>query len=302
MRKSLLALLFLLPLTAQAASQLAPMPRLKASPIAAKQEPKKDVKPQPKPIPVPPKPAPLAAEPELIGATTFDYLAEFKVRNVPTGTAVIWDVFPDDAKTVTRIIKVEKAILVAGPPREYSIKVRLVKGEDVSEFKKTFRITGGIPYVPPKPVDPVVPVDPKIDPIVPVDPKVLPPIPEPGFRVMVLYQDALKHRYSSAQKDLIFGDEFRDYVRSKAIVGPDGKTPEVRIWDVDIQGVQNESTIWQKAFARPRLVDVNGKATDAIGAGYLWLIVSNGTTGWEGPVGPNDIYADIFARVKKVGG
>lgn len=247
---------------------------------------------QPKPLPTE------KADPELIGATTFEYLAEFKVRNVPQGTAVIWDIYPDDAKTVTRIIKVEKAVIVAGPPREYSVKVRLVKGEDVTEFKKVFRITGGSPV----PIDPKVdPIDPKVDPK-PIDPKVEPPITEPGFRVLIVYQDAIKHRYSQTQKDLIFGDEFRDYLRSKAVLGADGKTPEVRIWDVDVQGVQNETPLWQKAFARPRIININGTPTDAVSAGYLWLIVSNGKEGWEGPVGPNDSYADILARVKKIGG
>jgi hypothetical protein len=265
-----------------AGPESAPMPRGKVSvPVS------NPVKPNPSPKIAPP----LAAEPELIGATTFDYLAEFKVRNVPQGTAVIWDVYPDDQKTVTRIIKVEKACIIAGPARQYSIKVRLVKGEDVSEFKKNFTLTHGAPPGPgptPKPDDPPIP-----------DPTPA-PIAEPGFRVMVVYQDTLRNKYSSDQRAVIFGEEFRDYVRTKAVKGVDGVTPEVRIWDVDIPGVENETDLWKKVWARPHPL----KAKNASGqeVDVLWLIVSNGKTGWEGPIFPDTPLAEVMATLKKHGG
>lgn len=254
----------------------------------------------PKPLPTPV----FKGEPEIIGAESFDYLAEFKVRNVPVGTAVIWDIFPDDAKTVARIIKTEKACLIAGPPREYTIKVRLVKGEDVSEFKKTFVLThAGVkpctePIPTPTPPTPTPPTPPT-----PVTPPA--PIPEPGFRVLMVYQDSVFNTYSGNQRAVLSGEEVRNYLDTKAAVGPDGTTREYRIWDADIKGIENESKLWQAAFARPhpltaRLTDpTNGTSKDV---NVVWMIVSNGKEGWEGPILPTTPISEVMTILKKYGG
>jgi hypothetical protein len=101
LRSAILSALLCGSLLAQQPETLPP-PR-KAEPVAVKAR-------QSDPIPKPP--APVLAEPELIGASSFDFLAEFKVKNVPSGTALIWDVYPDDTGTALRIIKSEKAAIV----------------------------------------------------------------------------------------------------------------------------------------------------------------------------------------------
>jgi hypothetical protein len=66
-------------------------------------------------------------------------------------------------------------------------------------------------------------------------------------------------------------------------VGADGKTREWRIWDKDVDPSQ-ESAVWQAAMKRPR-------------ASVPWLLVSNGKTGYEGPLpGTAD---DLLALLKK---
>lgn len=235
----------------------------------------------------PPKAPPVAAaEPELIGLTQYDYMAEFKVRNVPNGTAVIWDVYPDDKDTISRVVKVERACFVAGPPREYTVKVRLVKGEDVVELKKTFRLLHPA-RPPPTPVDPPGPVDPPVP--VPVV-----PIPELGFRVLIVYDDKyITSDYTPAQRYAIKSTIVRKYLEDKCVQGPLSK--EYRIWDVKTKGVENESTIWQKAFARPRTMVLDNKPVP-------WIVVSNGKDGFEGPIPATWTMQDIDALLKKYGG
>jgi hypothetical protein len=122
--------LVLAALPLSAAAPVAPMPR----PVAARQ------------------PAPDAG-PVIEGDESAEYMAEVRVRGVPAGTAVIWFVSPESAGVKTRVVKSEKAFLLAGPPGDYTVRAWLVKGEDSTELKKPVRLTGGAP-APPKPVPP----------------------------------------------------------------------------------------------------------------------------------------------------
>jgi hypothetical protein len=109
------------------------------------------------------------------------------------------------------------------------------------------------------------PPDPKPD----VDPTPSPaPIPGDGLRVLVVYESMAT--LPAAQSAAIYGQEMRDYLNAKCPKGPDGRTPEYRIYDKDTP-MDNESKVWKDAMARKR---------DSI----PWLIVSNGKTGFEGPL------------------
>lgn len=103
----------------------------------------------------PPKVDPVASEPTLEGAGVSQWMSEVKVRNVPAGSAVVWDVVPEGNVTV-RTVKSERAILFAGPAGTYTVKCRVVKGEDVvADLRKTVMLAHQAPDpVPPTPTPP----------------------------------------------------------------------------------------------------------------------------------------------------
>jgi len=110
------------------------------------------------------------------------------------------------------------------------------------------------------------------------------PIPVDGNRVLIVYSkdDLGKIPYD---QELALGDkDLITYLNSHCAKGPDGKTPERRLWEASVQGVENESKVWQDAFKRPRTASP-------------WIIVSNGKTGFEGPLPKNS--ADTLALIKK---
>lgn len=125
----------------------------------------------------PPKtetPGVVTAAPVIEGAKTDPYLVELKVKNVPRGTGIVWDVFPLDTKvsraTVRkRIVKTEQAVLIAGPKGEYEVLCRLVSIDaktgdtNIDELPVTVTITAGSPDPKPGP-GPNPPPDPTPDP------------------------------------------------------------------------------------------------------------------------------------------
>lgn len=181
-----------------------------AAPLA----PAAPVAPMPRAVaPAPAKlyqPAPEASAPELVGAKSAPWLIELKARNVPKGTALVWDVTPEDRAQV-RVVKTEQALLVAGPPGEYRVKCRLVRivgGEpDVTELRETVTLTGGA--APPGPTPP----GPK-----PPDP----PTPAPvGFRVIFVYETSAP--LTPAMQQVMFGEKVRTYLDAKTVAGAAGK-------------------------------------------------------------------------------
>lgn len=112
----------------------------------------------------------------------------------------------------------------------------------------------------PKPVDPVVPPTPKVD----------PPIAGDGLKVLVVFAEDKQNQLPAGQQAVLYGKEMRDYLNNKCVAGPDGKTKEFRIWDKDTDAT-GESKQWQDAFKRNR-------------ANLPWLVISNGKTGFEGPL------------------
>lgn len=137
------------------------------------------------------------------------------------------------------------------------------------------------PRPPPKP-------DPKPDDPKPKPPEPGPvPIPDPGFRVLMVYESAEESKLSDGQRQAIRGLEVRKYLDSHCVKGADGKTPERRIYDKDVNLTQ-ETKLWQDAMKRPR-------------TSLPWLIVTDGKTGgYEGPL-PPDI-PTTWNILKKYGG
>jgi hypothetical protein len=123
--------------------------------------------------------------------------------------------------------------------------------------------SGTAPQPPPKPIDP------KVDPVA--------PIPVAGLRVLVVYESADLPKYTPQTNGIIFGAKVREWLNANCVVGPDGKNKEWRMWDRDV-ATDGEAKLWQDAMKRPR-------------TSTPWLIVSNGVTGFEGPLPAN---ADEF--------
>jgi hypothetical protein len=97
-----------------------------------------------------------------------------------------------------------------------------------------------------------------------------PPIDGIGFRVLILSESSERHTLTAEQRNILFGQKTRDYLNDNAVKGDDGKTPEWRILDPDTPFTEANNR-FAKAMKRPR-------------TSPHWIIVSNGTTGYEGPL------------------
>tara|TARA_R110000868_G_C10712967_1_gene750125 strand:- start:418 stop:870 length:453 start_codon:yes stop_codon:yes gene_type:complete len=110
-----------------------------------------------------------------------------------------------------------------------------------------------------------------------------PPIPTNGNRVLIVYESTELSTLPPSQAVLMTSGNVRDYLQRKCSKGPDGRTPEFRIWDKDVD-TTNAGQTWKDALAIQR-------------NGLPWLIVSNGTTGFSGPL--PDSEAALMAKLKQ---
>jgi len=98
------------------------------------------------------------------------------------------------------------------------------------------------------------------------DPQPLPdnvaPIPEPGLNILIVEETADRLKLPEGQRDIITGTEWRTRWMAKG--------GEVRMRDPS-DTHPNDAAKWNRAMERPR-------------AGLPWVIISNGTTGYEGPL------------------
>jgi hypothetical protein len=161
-------------------------------------------------------------------------------------------------------------------PKEgvYQVEALVAKSSKIARAHCTILVGQAPPPVPPGPQPPVPPVPPP-------GPA---PIPEAGFRVLVVLPHQAK--LPREQLDALLSQEVRQYLDSKCVVGPDGKTKEWRIWD-ETTNPGNESALWQAAFKRSR-------------QGLPWIVISTGQAGYEGPLPANK--DDLLQLLKKYGG
>ncbi len=105
------------------------------------------------------------------------------------------------------------------------------------------------------------------------------PINDTGFRVLIVEETVDRSKLPPAQRLILTSGTVRDYLRSKcapdSTANQDGRA--YRIWDKD-SDVSNELKSWQDAFKRAK-ADKNFKTP--------WILVSNGKTGYEGPLPEN---------------
>lgn len=111
------------------------------------------------------------------------------------------------------------------------------------------------------------------------------PIVADGFHVLILYQDKDSVKLPPGQFGAIFGKPIRDYLNTHCKVGTDGLAGW-RIVDID-NDLSQMPKHFRDAVARNR-------------TGVPWLIVSDGKTGFEGPL-PVSIN-ETLTILKKFGG
>lgn len=189
--------------------------------------------------------------------------------------------FDGGSENETRIYK-GKFIYVVEAARDGRTELLIVpsganKAEDVIRQSLDV-IAGKAPIPPPGPGPKPVPPGPDVDPNAP------PPIAGEGFRVLIVYETG--QNLPAAQSPILFGKTIREYLDAKTVLDADGRTHAWRIWDKDVDA-SGESKSWQDALARPR-------------KSIPWILISNGTTGYEGPL-PATV-DEALALLKKYGG
>ena len=96
------------------------------------------------------------------------------------------------------------------------------------------------------------------------------PIPYTGLRVLIIYESDDLSKYPPEQTSILYDGSFRKYLDSVTVLGSDGKTHEWRCWDKDIS-LHDVADLWKNAMSRPH-------------PNLPWIVISNGATGFEGPL------------------
>lgn len=176
--------------------------------------------------------------------------------------------------------KLKGKVVTATEPGRYKYEAWNAKGDLASDIAVGWVVIlrqGPTPVPPPPPVPP----DPTPKPPTPSPA----PIPVQGFRVLVVFdQTGGTAILSKAQQNELYGAEVAAYLNAKCVKGPDGKTPEWRIWQKDTP-LTGASELWRQAMGRHR-------------DNLPWIVISNGVDGYEGPL-PD---GGIINLLKKWGG
>lgn len=147
-------------------------------------------------------------------------------------------------------------------------------------FTVTLTVTGTAP-VPPTP-----PPGPTPNPPVPVpDPVNPPPIAGQGFQVLVVTEEGNATQLTEGQVAALYGKQTRAYLDTHTVKDERGN-PSYRIWDQHTSMAFVDKK-WADAMKRTR-------------ASVPWIVISNGTTGYEGPL-PKTL-TETMELLKKFGG
>lgn len=173
------------------------------------------------------------------------------------------------------------AVVTAQKPGKYRLLAYTSDEKGPSEPAITTVVVAGVE--PPTPPVPPVPPTPPTPPTPPVPPA---PIPVAGLRVLIVEEAMDRAKLPAAQAAIIFDARVREYLNTKCVVGPDGRTREWNIFDQNVY-TGDTSKLWQDAMKRKR---------DSL----PWILISDGKTGYEGPLPPT--VEDTLNLLKKYGG
>jgi len=166
---------------------------------------------------------------------------------------------------------------------KYILEAVGAQGDQVLRQLTTITVEDANPPVPPGP-NPPGPTPPG-----PTPPTPPAPIPATGLHVLILTDSTSTTNLPPAQQMALFAQDVRQYLNSTCPTDADGQTKSWRIWPKSIDAT-GESQLWQDALKRGT---ANAKS-------YPWILVSNGKTGFEGPL-PADA-ASLLDLLKKYGG
>lgn len=120
----------------------------------------------------------------------------------------------------------------------------------------------------------------------PPAPQPAPEPPKPSKLMVLIVTPNDVSAVPPAQMAVFTSGAVRDYLNAHCLAGTDGKTPEYRVWNENVQ-VVGESDLWKTAMGRPR-------------KSLPWIIVNYGSGLFEGPL-PVTV-DDTLALLKKYGG
>jgi hypothetical protein len=186
----------------------------------------------------------------------------------------LWDISEG-----AQFVEAGGTLYVWAPPGTYKVRLTSIDfdSKKIERASFTFTVSGKAP-VPPGPNPPGPdPPGPKPTPA---------PIQRPGLHVLILY-DAEDTQLPKGQRNILEGKQVRDWLEANTVQDPDipsWKTYWIAPHKTDVLKMPK---VWQDAFNRPH-------------ASIPWVIISNGTTGFEGPL-PNSPAEFIALAQKYVG-
>jgi hypothetical protein len=224
----------------------------------------------------------VTADPTIVGPDKVEpyKLVRQKIDGLEGKANVVWDVQPF-AKVDLATDKRNPELIFVAPPGKYEILLIAITvdkdGASVPSILRKTVVVGNAPDPGPEPGPEPGPTP---------DPDNPAPIPEAGFRVLMVYETATVGELPKEQSSVLFSKKVRDYLDQKCVVGSDNKTKEWRIWDKDVDA-SGAGAVWAKAMNRDR-------------KSIPWIVISNGKTGFEGPL-PGTV-DETIKLLKKYGG
>lgn len=193
--------------------------------------------------------------------------------------------------------KTEFILDVYGKPAKVYRFSAIASSGSGEQARKDFTVTIGIPPLPPTPPEPIPPQPPPGP--VPPEPKPDPaPIPGPGFRVLMVYDNEHEKIIGPGQRLAIYGGTVREYLIDKTT--SNGESPGYRIYgdELDVSGEEQWiRDAYKRAYDKSGGVPANPTNHPNF-VGRPWIIISNGVSGFEGPI-PD---SGTLELLKKYGG
>jgi hypothetical protein len=181
----------------------------------------------------------------------------------------IWETLyvPNIAYLVSQEYDNDKLIFT-GKPGNYRVSAYVSSNNKIYQAVTIVTIGKSTEPKPPEPEPkPPEPEPPKPKPTPLIDPS---PIPDPGLRVLIVYESQDVAKYPYDQVVAMNSQKLRNHMTSVCV--KDNQHSAWRIYDQDTN-IANDTQQFQKMMALPR-------------QNLPWIIISNGTTGYQGPLPP----------------
>lgn len=201
---------------------------------------------------------------------------------LPVGTPLYGIKFDEPAGAKAKLYRFPDAkgpVALLLPERDVSVSVWKNGEAGAGPLKVQsvmISVTGPRPPPGPNPPGPTPPVPPT--------PDGTSPFTEAGFRVLMVF-DSTNTVRPAQQNSVLYGKAVRDYLESKCVIGPDGKTKEYRIYPANTDLSADRAT-WRDAFGKK--------------GGDDWILIGDGRAGYSGPLPKSE--AEALELLRKHGG